>query len=265
MELSSDDLAGLIVLDKPLGRTSNAMCTLVRGRLRAAGWPRRSKVGHAGTLDPLATGVLLILVGRATRLCESLMSETKEYEAEIDLAHTSDSFDLERAAHPIDPGPPRTCEELAEVLARFIGDFGQVPPIHSAAHVDGRRAYVLARAGQDPLLRPKRVRVDALDLLEIRWPVLRVRIVSGRGFYVRSLARDLGEALGTGGMLTSLRRTRVGQLSAAAAVTPEQLPARLGASELARLTPPGIDPTPLRVQLDPEPNPTAASRPAGPR
>ncbi|MEL7472782.1 MAG: tRNA pseudouridine(55) synthase TruB [Planctomycetota bacterium] len=227
--------AGVLVIDKPLHVTSMGVCRLVRGRLVAAGAPKRIKVGHGGTLDPLATGVLVVLVGRATRLCERVMGGEKGYTTTIDLSRTSESHDLERETVSVSVATPPTRHDVAQALERFVGVIDQVPPAHSAVKIAGRRAYQAARLGESPEIAPKPVRVDAIEITAYEWPSLKIEIRSGRGFYVRSLARDLGEALGVGGVLTALRRTRVGAFTLETSITPEALPDPL---PLAALPPP---------------------------
>ncbi len=239
-------MTGIINLDKPSGISSARAVARVKRLL-----PRGTRIGHAGTLDPFATGVLLLLVGRATKQCERLMSQAKQYEATIKLGATTATLDPESPEEPFSPSydagvrPPLSNEsvdqlgrdsqdsvtvrehpgaaEVRAVLARFVGAISQRPPAFSALKVSGQRAYKLARAGKPVELQPRPVRVDALELLDYAWPLLRLRIDCGRGFYVRSLARDVGEALNVGGYLTALRRTRIGQFTAAHAVKLEQL------------------------------------------
>ncbi len=231
----SERISGAVVLDKPLMKTSRAMCTMVRTRLVRGGASRRIKVGHAGTLDPLATGVLVVLVGRATRLCEDLMDGVKEYLADIDLARRSETHDLEAEAEEVPGVRAPGLSEVEGALSSFVGEVLQRPPRHSAVKVDGARSYALARAGRgiEPEARP--VRIDGIDIVRYCFPVLRVRIACGRGVYVRSIARDLGERLGTGGLLLSLRRTRVGRFSVSQACRPTALGDRLGAEDLIPL------------------------------
>ncbi|GAB4387109.1 MAG: tRNA pseudouridine(55) synthase TruB [Phycisphaerales bacterium] len=203
-------IAGILPIDKPLGITSMAVCAKIRAKLRAGGAPRRVKVGHGGTLDPLATGLLVVLVGKATRLCEQVMADDKEYLATLDLASVSTTDDLESPPQPVEVTniPDRT--DVERTLAQFVGLIEQVPPAHSAMKVDGRRAYELARSGRDPQLHARPVRIDAIDVLRYEFPTLEVRVTCGKGTYIRSLARDIGRALRTGGMLCALRRTRIG-------------------------------------------------------
>lgn len=170
------------------------------------------KVGHAGTLDPLATGVLILCTGRATKKIEELQRHTKEYVATLQFGATTASFDME---HPVDATYPTehiTREKLEEVLTHFIGDIEQVPPTYSACNVNGKRAYTLMRKGREVKLEAKPIRIEEIELQEFDPEKMQatIRVVCGKGTYIRSLARDIGEALGSGAYLTSLRRTRVG-------------------------------------------------------
>lgn len=255
---------GLLVIDKPLKRSSMDVCRVVRRRLVLAGAPKRVKVGHGGTLDPLATGVLVVLVGKATRLCDQVMAGQKEYEAEVDLSAFSTTDDAEGArTEVIFPGQGAACvrtgesgvdeagarravvvasrpsppslDDLKAEAAKLVGEVMQRPPAFSALKVGGRRAYDLARKGQEVDLPARPVRIDAIDIVDYRWPIARIRVTSGKGVYIRSLARDLGAALGVGGTLASLRRTRVGVWTIERAVTVEQLPERLTAQDLLPL------------------------------
>ena len=232
-------LNGLLIIDKQPGFTSMDVCALLRTRLRRGGAPKRVKVGHAGTLDPMATGVLVVLIGRATRLCDTLMTHEKEYEATIDLAHRSDTDDAEGDITPAPMSEPLpTREAVLAALATFVGVIAQRPPAFSALKVGGKRAYALAREGAAPVLQPRPVTIHCLSLLEYAWPFARVHVRCGKGTYIRSLARDLGEALGAGGMLTALRRTRVGEFDLTRALTLNQVPDVLTQSDLL-LPPPG--------------------------
>ncbi|MGH7133124.1 MAG: tRNA pseudouridine(55) synthase TruB [Phycisphaerales bacterium] len=231
---------GLLVIDKPLRRSSMDVCRAVRRRLVAGGAPKRVKVGHGGTLDPLATGVLVILVGKATPLCERIMQGQKVYEARVDLSafSTTDDAEGERtvvAAAPVERGA------LEAACAKFVGTVMQTPPIYSAMKVAGRRAYDLARKGHEVVLQPRLVRIDAIEVMAYAWPVAELRVTCGKGTYIRSLARDLGVALGTGGMLAGLRRTRVGEFGIERAVTVESLPQVMGQADLLAV-PPGLAP-----------------------
>ncbi len=224
-------LAGIIPLDKPAGISSAAAVARVKRLL-----PRGTKIGHAGTLDPFATGVLVLLVGRATRLAETVMSQPKQYEAQIELGATTET---------LDPTSPRivtagavapSLEAVRAVVPRFIGRILQTPPAYSALKIGGHSAYKLARRGLAPRLEARPVHVYDLQILDYQWPALRIRVDCGRGAYVRCLARDIGEALGVGGYLTALRRTRVGEFRIERAVTLERLEAEGVAAHLLPAT-----------------------------
>jgi len=196
--------SGLLIADKPAGPTSHDLVLAVRRRVRGV------RVGHAGTLDPAATGVLLLLLGKATKLAETLMDETKEYEATIRLGRETDSGDAAGAVTREYGGALPEKAALRAAIERFVGEIEQVPPMVSAIKVGGRRLYDLAREGKTVPREARRVRVERLDLLEWAPPLARVRVVCGRGTYIRALAMDIGAALGVGGTLDALCRTRVG-------------------------------------------------------
>lgn len=175
---------------------------------------KRVKTGHAGTLDPLATGVLILCTGRATKRIEELQAHTKEYTATLQLGATTPSYDME---HPVDATYPTehiTRELIEATLPKFIGEIQQVPPAYSACKVNGDRAYKLVRKGRDVELKPKTLRVDEIELLwfDPEKMQMSIRVVCGKGTYIRALARDIGEALGSGAYLTALCRTRVGDI-----------------------------------------------------
>lgn len=232
-----EPISGLLLIDKPLAMSSMQVCARVRGRFVAGGAPKRLKVGHAGTLDPLATGLLVILVGRATRLCAEIMGGEKEYLADVDLAHSSTTDDHEGVVTPTDAERAPSREDVEALLARFVGDIRQTPPAHSAMKVGGKRAYALARAGKPVDLEPRTVRIDAISVLSYEFPLLRISVRCGKGTYIRSLARDIGRELGVGGMLDGLRRTRIGQYSVAEAMSADQLPQVLTQAALREPTP----------------------------
>jgi len=208
-----DFISGEIIgIDKPLGWTSFDAVKRLRGAIQRRLRVKKFKVGHAGTLDPLATGVLIICTGRATRQIEALQGGTKEYVAEITLGATTPSFDLETEIDATYPWEHITLASVNEVLPRFTGRVMQVPPVFSAVKVDGKRAYNLARRGKDVELKAKPLVINEIEVVSFEAPVLTVRVVCSKGTYIRALARDIGEALGSGGHLTSLRRTRVGDI-----------------------------------------------------
>ena len=219
-------LQGILNLDKPAGLTSARAVGVVKRLL-----PRGTKIGHAGTLDPFATGVLLLLVGKATKSCERLMDAAKQYEATVRLGATTATDDPESPQVPWQradgsPVEPPTPAAVEAALPRFVGLIQQRPPPFSAMKVAGRRAYDLARAGTEVRLEARPVRVYGIDLIGYAWPEVHLRVDCGRGTYIRSIARDLGEALDCGGHLTALRRTAIGPFRAADAVTLEVLKER---------------------------------------
>ena len=209
---------GVLNVDKPAGLSSARVVSRVKRLL-----PRGIKIGHAGTLDPFATGVLLLLIGRATRLCERLMDCPKRYDATIYFGATTSTDDLESPAIAYPGAQPVERETVARMLEKFVGEIQQKPPAFSAVKVGGRRAYKLARQGESVVLRQRIVRVDGIELLDFQWPLARVRIDCGRGTYIRAIARDVGEALKVGGYLTQLRRIRVGPFQASDAAPLESL------------------------------------------
>jgi tRNA pseudouridine55 synthase len=199
------DCDGLLVIDKPTGLTSRDVVN------RALAWfPRKTRLGHTGTLDPLATGVLVLCVGPATRLAEYVQRMSKVYRAGIKLGAVSDTDDADGEIKPVACANAPAREEVLTALSKFKGAIEQVPPAYSAAHVAGRRAYDLARKGKEVSLTPRTIVVYSIDLLAYEYPRLEIEVHCGKGTYIRSIARDLGERLGCGGYITSLRRTRVG-------------------------------------------------------
>jgi len=221
------DLNGVLVIDKPVGWTSTRVCSEVRRRTG------RAKVGHAGTLDPLASGILVLCLGTATKSIESIMGTEKEYDAEIDLSARSPSDDMETEREPVGVDAPPTADAIQRMLTeRFTGEIAQTPPTFSAIQVGGRRAYHAARAGTPFDLKSRTVTVHEVRMLSYAWPVVAIHIRCGKGVYIRSIARDLGIALQTGGMLVGLRRTRVGPFGLEGAVRADALPARIEADLL---------------------------------
>ena len=197
---------GLLLADKGPGVTSFQVVAHLRRVLRVA------KVGHGGTLDPMATGLLPILLGEATKLTAYLQGQDKEYLTTIRLGVTTDTLDATGQITGERPVPPLAADEVRDALARFVGEIDQIPPMYSAIHAGGRRLHELARAGIAIERAPRRVRVHAFELLEWTSPRLRARVRCGSGTYVRSLAADVGEALGCGGHVEALARTAVGAL-----------------------------------------------------
>jgi tRNA pseudouridine55 synthase len=250
--MSAAEFDGLLVLDKPAGITSRAALD------RALRWfPRGTRMGHTGTLDPLATGVLVLCLGGATRLAEYVQRMSKAYRSTFFLGARSDSDDADGTVTPVEGARAPTGPELLAGLASLIGNIEQVPPAFSAARVTGARAYDLARAGRAVDLAPRTVQVHGIDVLRYDYPRLEVEVRCGKGTYVRSLARDLGERLGCGAFVEALRRTRVGPFRAEDAVPLTQvfeesaararlLPAALAVGELPRVELGGADLARLR-------------------
>jgi len=226
-------VAGLLVLDKPLGFSSAKAVAVVKARLRRGGQPKSIKVGHAGTLDPLATGVLVILVGKATRLQDRVMAGEKGYLTGVDLSAFTTTDDAEGERDEVRVETPPTRAQIEAVLAEhFTGEIQQTPPAFSAIKRGGKRAYAEARAGREVTLQPRPVTVHSIGVVDYDYPSLTLDIACGKGTYIRSIARDLGERLGTGGTLSSLRRTKVGEFTIDQAVTIDGLPDPLPLSEL---------------------------------
>lgn len=213
----------VLYFDKPLGWTSFDVVNRVRWKLcREVLKEKKLKVGHAGTLDPLATGVMIVCTGKKTKDIDYYQYQTKEYVAEIRLGATTPSFDLE---HPIDAEYPTehiTEELIRRVLPSFVGEIWQTPPVYSAIKVDGKRAYDYARKGEDIAIKPKLLVIDEIELLSFVDMVMKIRVVCSKGTYIRALARDIGEALQSGGHLISLRRTRVGNIKVEDCMNMEQ-------------------------------------------
>ncbi|WP_373727909.1 tRNA pseudouridine(55) synthase TruB [Bacteroides heparinolyticus] len=202
----------VLYFNKPLGWTSFKVVGHARYHICRRMKVKKLKVGHAGTLDPLATGVMIVCTGKATKKIEEFQYHTKEYVATIQLGATTPSYDLE---HEIDARYPTehiTRRLVEEALKKFIGEIEQVPPAFSACMVNGKRAYDLARKGKEVELKPKLLVIDEIELLECNLPEIKVRVVCSKGTYIRALARDIGQALESGAHLTALQRTRVGDV-----------------------------------------------------
>ena len=200
----------ILYFDKPLHWTSFKLVKTLRNTISRAYGLKKIKVGHAGTLDPLASGVMIVCTGKATKLIESFQYQTKAYVATLRLGATTPSHDLETEIDATYPTEHITRELVEQTLTRFVGTISQVPPAFSACKVDGRRAYRMARKGQAVELKPKELVIDEIELLDFTPDTLRIRIVCSKGTYIRALARDIGEALHSGAHLTALTRTRVG-------------------------------------------------------
>ena len=219
----------LIYINKPYGMTSFGALAYVRTRLSKALHVKRLKTGHAGTLDPLATGVLILCTGRATKRIESLQQSTKEYTATLQLGATTASYDREHTVNRTYPTRHINRQMIEQVLSGFVGEIQQVPPEYSACNIGGDRAYKLARKGEKVELKAKTLRIDDIELTDFNPTTMQmtIRVVCGKGTYIRALARDIGEALNSGAFLTALCRTRVGNVRIEDCLTLDEFPAWL--------------------------------------
>jgi tRNA pseudouridine55 synthase len=225
-----------LYINKPYRMSSFGALAYVRTRLSKALHVKRLKTGHAGTLDPLATGVLILCTGKATKRIESLQLASKEYTATLQLGATTPSYDREHTVNMTYPTRHITRELIEKVLASFVGDIMQVPPIYSAVMVDGHRAYKLARQGSEAELKAKPIRIDEIELTDFNPDTMQmsIRVSCGKGTYIRSLARDIGEALGSGAFLTALCRTRLGDVRIEDCVTLDEFPQWLEQQEIEK-------------------------------
>ncbi|MCH8823470.1 MAG: tRNA pseudouridine(55) synthase TruB [Planctomycetes bacterium] len=220
---------GVLILDKPLGMTSMSAVAAVRSR---AGGPR---TGHAGTLDPLATGVLVIAMGKATKQIEKFMATTKRYLTTVDLSAFTNTDDLEGERTEVQVTKLPTQKDIADVLPQFMGRIMQRPPARSAIKIDGQRAYKLDRAGVKVEIPPRPIEIFDLQVRSYEWPLLDLYVHCGKGTYIRSLARNIGEALGTGGHCKSIRRTAVGPFTIENAQQLDDVPQPLTEADLISL------------------------------
>lgn len=229
-----DPMCGeVFAVDKPLKWTSFDVVKRVRAKLAHRLGVKKIKVGHAGTLDPLATGVLIVCTGRATKRIDELQAHRKEYVATIRLGATTPSFDLETEIDAEYPWTHVTRAEAETVLKeQFTGCIEQVPPVFSACKIDGRRAYKMARKGQDVELKAKTLVIDEIELVDFNLPDITVRVMCSKGTYIRALARDIGAALGSGAHLVALRRTKVGDYSVGNCFTVDSLMSYLDCADM---------------------------------
>ncbi len=206
----------VLLIDKPLDWTSFDVVRKIRNTIKI------KKVGHAGTLDPLATGLLIVCTGKFTKRINEYMAQEKEYIGTITLGATTPTYDLESEPQDFKSIEGITEEMIRENIAQFTGEIQQVPPIHSAIKQKGKPVYLLARKGVDVILEPRTLTIHKFEITKIDMPVVTFRVVCSTGTYIRSLANDFGAALGCGGYLSSLRRTRIGEFSAEDAMSVEQ-------------------------------------------
>jgi tRNA pseudouridine55 synthase len=217
----------VLLIDKPLRWTSFDVIRRVRGLIRIR------KVGHAGTLDPLATGLLIVCTGKFTKKINEYMAKEKEYTGTITLGATTPTFDLESEPENFSAYDHITAEDISALLGRFTGELMQLPPIHSAIKQEGVRVYEMARKGIEVTMVPRHVIISEFEITQIEMPVVGFRVVCSTGTYIRSLANDFGAALGCGGYLSSLRRTRIGEYRVTNALTIEQLESKISAEQQA--------------------------------
>ena len=224
----------IICINKPYRMSSFGALAYVRTRLSRALHVKRLKTGHAGTLDPLATGVLILCTGKATKRIEQMQYASKEYTATLQLGATTASYDREHTVNRTYPTRHITRPLIEGVLKGFIGEIQQVPPEYSACSVGGDRAYKLARRGQKVELKPKTLRIDEIELTDFNPTTMQmsIRVVCGKGTYIRALARDIGEALNSGAFLTALCRTRLGDVRIEDCITLNDFPQWLDSQEI---------------------------------
>lgn len=223
-----DFIAGeVLYFNKPLKWTSFDLVNKFRYKLSRKLKVKKIKVGHAGTLDPLATGVMIVCTGKATKRIDEFQYQTKEYVATLKLGETTPSFDLEKEIDGVYPTEHITREEVERVLQSFVGTIQQIPPVFSACKVEGKRAYELARKGEEVELKSKTLVIDEMELLECNLPVVKIRVVCSKGTYIRALARDIGVALQSGAHLIALERTRIGDITLDKCMSPDDIDAFL--------------------------------------
>ena len=224
----------IIYINKPYGMTSFGALAYVRTRISRKVGVRRVKTGHAGTLDPLATGVLILCTGKKTKEIERLQLDSKEYTATLQLGATTPSYDMEHEVNATYPTDHITHEKIVSVLAGFVGDIQQVPPSYSAVKIGGDRAYKLKRQGKEVELAAKTVHIEAIELtaFDAEKMQMSIRVECGKGTYIRSLARDIGRALDSGAYLTALCRTRLGNVRIEDCITIDEFPQWLDRQEI---------------------------------
>jgi tRNA pseudouridine55 synthase len=211
LEINSFHEGRILLIDKELNWTSFDAVNKIRILLKNRLGIKKIKVGHAGTLDPLATGLIIVCTGKMTKQITGFQDLEKEYEAVLKLGETTPSFDLESSVDKVFPSEHITKENLISVLQSFVGEIEQVPPLFSAKYINGTRAYEYARKGSDLELKAQKVKINSIELIFFNMPFVKIRVICSKGTYIRSLARDIGQALQSGAYLSELRRTRIGQ------------------------------------------------------
>lgn len=214
METATDQL---LLINKPVGWTSFDVVNKLRYKLKI------KKIGHAGTLDPLATGLLILCTGKMTKRIDEFQAQEKEYTGKFIIGQSTPSHDLETEVSEVKNISAISEAEIIQASKKFLGTIQQIPPLHSAIKVDGKRAYKMARKGKELELKPREVKITAFDIVEIKKPAVSFRIVCSKGTYIRSIARDFGNALGVGAYLTELCRTRIGEFNLKDALTIDEI------------------------------------------
>ena len=224
----------ILYINKPYGMTSFGALAHIRYLISRKMHVKRVKTGHAGTLDPLATGVLILCTGRATKRIESLQYASKEYTATLQLGATTASYDREHTVNMTYPTRHITRQLIEQTLPRFLGEIQQTPPEYSACNIGGDRAYKLMRRGEKVELKPKTLRIDEIELtaFDPQTMQMSIRVVCGKGTYIRALARDIGQALGSGAFLTALCRTRLGDIRIEDCLTLDEFPRWLSQQDI---------------------------------
>lgn len=212
----------LLLIDKPLGWSSFQAVNSIKWTIKKKFALKNIKIGHAGTLDPLATGLLLICTGKSTKTIDTLQAQEKEYTGDITLGATTPSYDLETEINAYFPIDHITEEMIQKTALDFIGDIEQVPPVFSALKKDGKRLYEYAREGKEVEIKKRTIKITRFEITEIAMPIVRFRVVCSKGTYIRSLAHDFGKALNTGAHLSALKRTKIGEYNVNNAMTPEE-------------------------------------------
>lgn len=212
----------LLLIDKPLGWSSFQAVNSLKWNIRKKFGLKKLKIGHAGTLDPLATGLLLICTGKFTKTINELQAKEKEYTGDITLGATTPSYDLETEINAHFPTDHITGEMIQNAALGFIGDIEQVPPVFSALKKDGKRLYEYAREGKEVEIKKRTIRITQFEITGIAMPVVQFRVVCSKGTYIRSLAHDFGKALHTGAHLSALKRTKIGEYNVNNSITPEE-------------------------------------------
>jgi tRNA pseudouridine55 synthase len=213
----------VLYVNKPLHWTSFNVVNRIKWKLKKTLNIKNIKVGHAGTLDPLATGVMIICTGKSTKQIENYQSQIKEYIATLELGATTPCFDKELPIDNTYPINHITIDLINKIIPTFVGEIWQIPPIYSAVKVDGKRAYDYAREGQEIDLKPKLLVIDEIEVLSFALPYLQIRVVCSKGTYIRALARDIGLALNSGAHLSALERTRIGDIKLSSCVDIEDI------------------------------------------